>query len=74
VGQFWAWWKASGRRLGELQARLVLTICYFLVVPAFAGIVRWTADPLALKRTTARGWRDRPDPQGTGLERARRQY
>jgi hypothetical protein len=24
VGQFWAWGKTSGRRLGELQARLVL--------------------------------------------------
>jgi hypothetical protein len=74
VGRFWAWWKASGQRLAELQARIVLTICYFVVVPPFAALVRWTADPLAIKPGTARGWRDRPDPHGTGLERARRQY
>jgi len=74
VGRLWAWWKASGRRLGEFQARVVLTLCYFLVIPPFAGLVRWTADPLAIKPATARGWRDRPDSRGTGLERARRQY
>jgi len=75
----WAWWKASGQRLAELQARVVLTICYFLVIPPFAALVRWTSDPLAIKPKSTRGWRDRPDPQGQNppgarLERARRQY
>ncbi len=76
---FWAWWKATGQRLAELQARVVLTICYFLVIPPFATLVRLTSDPLAIKPRTARGWRDRPDPQAQNprdarLERARRQY
>jgi len=76
---FWAWWKASGRRVAELQARVVLTICYVLVVPPFAVLVRLTSDPLAIKPKSTRGWRDRPAPQGQNppgarLERARRQY
>jgi len=74
VDRFWAGWKASAQRLAELQARLVLTLLYFLVIPPFAALVRWTADPLAIKPGTARGWRDRPDPAGASLERARRQY
>lgn len=72
--RLWAGWKAAGRHLGVFQARVVLTLCYFLVIPPFAGLVQWTTDPLAIKPATARGWRDRQEPPGTGLERARRQY
>jgi len=76
---FWARWKAVGQRLAELQARVVLTICYFLVIPPFAALLRMTSDPLAIKPTSTRGWRVRPDapgrnPPAARLERARRQY
>lgn len=74
MGRFWTWWKASALRLAELQARVALTICYFLVIPPFAVLLRWTADPLAIKPRSARGWRERQDPAGARLERARRQY
>jgi hypothetical protein len=79
VGRCRAWWKAFGQRMAELQARAVLTICYFVVIPPFAALLRWTSDPLAIRPRTARGWRDRPhppeqSPPGTRLERARRQY
>jgi len=74
VGSFWIWWKASAQRLAELQARLVLTVLYFVVIPPFAALVRWTADPLAIKPRTGRGWRARQDPAHASLERARRQY
>jgi len=52
----------------------VLTLLYFVVIPPFAALVRWIADPLAIKPRTARGWRDRQDPPEASLERARRQY
>ena len=76
---FWARWKAFAQRLAELQARVVLTICYFLVLPPFAVLLRMTSDPLATKPRSTRGWRDRPgpleqNPPGARLERARRQY
>jgi len=74
VERVWAWWKASARRLAELQARVVLTLVYFVVIPPFAALVRWTADPLAIKPRTARGWRERQDPARASLERARRPY
>ena len=72
--RLWTWWKAVGRRLGDFQARLVLTACYFIVIPPFAALVRATADPLALKPGTPRPWQARPDQPGTALDRATRQY
>ena len=76
---FWARWKAFAQRLAELQARVVLTLCYFLVIPPFAVLLRMTSDPLTIKPKRTRGWRVRPDapgqdPPGARLERARRQY
>ena len=74
MGRFWTWWKASAQHLAALQARAVLTLLYFVVIPPFAALVRWIADPLAIKPRTVRGWRDRQDPPEASLERARRQY
>jgi hypothetical protein len=66
--------KRLGRKIGDFQARVLLTIFYFAIIAPFALIVRWATDPLAVKRGTAKGWRLRPAPVGTPLERARRQF
>jgi hypothetical protein len=55
--------------IGNFQARVVLTVVYFVLLAPFA---------LAAKRSSARGpvaspWRDRSDPVPT-LDRARRQF
>jgi hypothetical protein len=63
-----------GRRIGDFQARLLLTVFYFVIVAPFALAVRWASDPLALKPETPRGWHPRPAPAGPALERARRQF
>jgi len=70
----WARWKAVGRLLAQFQARALLTLCYFLVVPPFALLVRWTADPLRIKPRTPRGWQQPLGSSEVGLIRARRQY
>ena len=72
--RLWTSWKAVGRRIGDFQARVILTVCYFVVVPPFSALVRVTGDPLTLKPGTPRGWRLRPDQPGTALARATRQY
>jgi hypothetical protein len=72
--RFWEGWKRFGRKLGDLQARALLTVFYFVVLPPFALVVRWATDPLAVKPRTPRGWRPRTPPAGTALERGRRQF
>jgi hypothetical protein len=70
----WEGWKRFGRRIGDLQARMFLTLFYFLLITPFALIVRFASDPLALKPGTSKGWRARIPGFGTPLERARRQF
>ncbi len=48
----WALWKRVARALGNFQARVWLTLFYFVLVPPFALIVRLFSDPLALAAPT----------------------
>ncbi len=67
----WEGWKRLGRKIGDFQARVLLTLFYFVILAPFAVVVRCTADPLGLKR--GGGWHPvgrEADP----LERARRQF
>ena len=72
VRRLWAGWKRVGRRFGDFQARLLLTVFYFLILAPFALVVRFKADPLGLKR--GGGWLIVVVHAGTPLERARRQF
>jgi len=73
--QFWEAWKRFGRKAGDVQARFFLSVFYFVVLAPFALIVRWAADPLAIKPRAPGGWQLRPAPrQGNPLEGARRQF
>lgn len=47
--KLWSRWKAFGRRLADLQARVILTLVYFIIVPIFGLFVRAFSDPLYLK-------------------------
>jgi len=73
VRRLWQGWKRIGRKIGDVQARVLLTIFYFVIVAPFALAVRVFADPLGLKPKTSKGWR--PRTAGTpALEQARRQF
>ena len=68
----WAGWKRFGKRVGDLQARILLTVFYFVILAPFGLGVR-AADPLGL-RQSGQGWRTRPTPPADDpLVRARRQ-
>jgi hypothetical protein len=71
--RLWRRWKLIARRIGNVQARILLMIFYLVVLAPFALIVRWATDPMAIKPGTARGWRDRREERGSLLERAARQ-
>jgi lipopolysaccharide/colanic/teichoic acid biosynthesis glycosyltransferase len=71
--KLWVRWKRFGRRLGDFQARLILTVLYFVVVAPFALIVRFASDPLSIK-PHQRGWRARAEAKGSPMNRALNQF
>ncbi|MGH7305165.1 MAG: hypothetical protein ACRELZ_17920 [Candidatus Rokuibacteriota bacterium] len=70
----WAAWKGFARRIGDLQARALLTVFYFIVVGPFAIGLKALRDPLRLKLPSSGGWIDRPDPPEVVARQARRQF
>jgi hypothetical protein len=57
----WRTWKIIARRIGDVQARIILTILYFGPMAPFALVLKYSADPLAIKPDTPKGWRPLPD-------------
>ena len=70
---FWEGWKRVGRRIGDFQARLILSLFYFLIFGPFALVVRFASDPLGIKPGVARGWTVRSE-KGVVLEQATKQF
>jgi hypothetical protein len=70
----WQRWKKFGRKLGDVQARLLLSLLYFTIFAPFSLVVRWLCDPLGIKTVVSRGWGDRSEQSGSPLERASRQF
>lgn len=73
VEGFWNWWKRVARRIGDIQARFILTVFYFGVLAPFALVVRSTSDPLGIRPGTSHGWRVKGGGEGTPMEQAMRQ-
>jgi hypothetical protein len=70
----WELWKKFGRFIGDMVARVVLTIFYFTIFVPFGLGVRLFSDPLMVK-----SWSTPPYwlPRSTGdrvLDEARRQF
>lgn len=59
IKNFWHGWKAFGHFLGDILARIVLTVFYFTVFVPFAIGVRLFSDPLHIKTTASPFWRPR---------------
>ena len=70
--RLWEGWKRVGRKIGDFQARLLLSVFYFLILAPFALGLRLMADPLGLKR--AGGWQPVTPSTQTPIERARQQF
>jgi hypothetical protein len=71
--KLWEGWKAFGRFLGNLVARVVLSIFYFTVFAPFGLGVRWLSDPLQIKTRPNSLWRPRSATDQT-LAEVERQY
>lgn len=67
----WARWKVVARGIGNFQARVILTLFYFVVVPPFALLLRLRRDPLRLRPQAGGFWVPRAD---AASDDGRRQY
>jgi hypothetical protein len=68
----WRWWTGVARRIGDVQARVMLSAFYFVILAPFALVLR-RRDPLAIRPGAARGWRARAAAGRPAAEQARRQ-
>jgi hypothetical protein len=70
--RLWEGWKRLARRIGDLQARVMLTIFYVVILAPFALAVRALSDPMRFGVPPA--WLSK-EPIGTDAATyARRQY
>jgi hypothetical protein len=73
--RIWEWWKPVAHKIGNFQARVILTVFYFTMFVPFAILVKLFTDPLRIKPKTKKGWIERKDEQVDDLlARARKQF
>jgi hypothetical protein len=71
----WAWWKPVAHRLANLQAAVLLSLFYFVLLAPFALGMKLSAVRLRRGRQTPSGWVPRGTPaEGNPAARARRQF
>lgn len=71
--KIWQAWKAFGLFLGNLVARVVLSIFYFTIFVPFGLGVRLFSDPLQVKTKPGSLWRPR-STEDQALDAVRRQF
>ena len=67
----WQAWKTIAHKIGNFQARILLTLFYAVLVFPFGIVVRLFSDPLRIKRRPAE-WLNHPD-ETYDMQWARRQ-
>jgi hypothetical protein len=72
--RLWERWKTFGHKLGNFQARLILTFFYFVVICPFAAVVKFGAKPLRLKVFGRSNWLPDQGRDEDIMARARRQF
>jgi hypothetical protein len=56
----WQAWKEFGHKVGNFQARVLLTVAYGVIILPFGLAARWFSDPLRIKNRPKQ-WLDHPD-------------
>jgi hypothetical protein len=74
IKHLWKRWKIVAKKIGDFQARVILSILYFVAIGPFALIVRWGADPLSLKTRAQPSWRPKAETQDPAIKRALNQF
>ncbi len=69
----WNRWKAIAQVIGDFQARIILTLFYFIVIAPGGLIVRAVSDPLQLKPPPGASTWTPHKAENPSLDEARRQ-
>ena len=73
--KIWDGWKKIARKIGDFNARVILTIFYLILLMPFALMVKAFTDPLEIKKNAKKGWQLKEEnPDVTPMERAVRQF
>jgi hypothetical protein len=72
--KIWDLWKTAARIVARYQARLLLTLFYFLILAPFALVVRAFSDPLRLKGPFPSNWTNLAQASEDRRHDAMRQY
>jgi saxitoxin biosynthesis operon SxtJ-like protein len=70
----WEAWKLVAHAIGKVQARVVFSLLYIVLLGPFALVLRLTADPLRHRHPPASNWRERAPQAGDPWVGARRQF
>jgi hypothetical protein len=70
----WVRWKKIARIIGDFNARVILTLFYFIFLAPFALAVRYLSDPLAIKNKSAPSWGIKSQAEEPLTEQAKRQF
>ena len=72
--RLWEGWKRIARKIGDFNARVILTLFYFILLLPFAMILKLFTDPLGIKKKEHIGWHNREeDMELSVLEKAEKQ-
>jgi hypothetical protein len=69
----WETWKIVARKIGDFQARALLSFFYFVLLGPFAFVVKTFSDPLSLRPARVPDWLNRPRIDDEPLIHAKRQ-
>ena len=72
--KIWERWKIIARKIGDFNARLILTLFYFIIITPFAFILKTFTDPLQLKNKNHKGWQENPRPSLNSIEESYKQF
>ena len=70
----WEAWKLVAHAIGKVQARLVFSLLYVVLLGPVAVGLRLVADPLRHRHPPASNWRERAAPADDPWVSARRQF
>ncbi len=74
LARAWAAWKRAARVVATVQAHVLLTLFYFVIVPPFALVVRLSRDPLGLAEPKGGSYWLPRSPSEPGPTGGRRQF
>ncbi len=72
--RLWNWWKPIAEKIGNFQARIILSVFYFIFVTPIALGVKLFSDPLRMKKSNQGSWLISREAREDSIEEAEKQF